>query len=99
MSQWSWTYYDPNQGTQTVGLYHGDQSGHLMVYLNREVVIVDFKVRQSKSYSFMVNENLIKLNLDKSNGKFLYNSEKTNPRVELTTLDRVKRFIRSSFLS
>lgn len=99
MSQWSWTYYDPNQGTQTVGLYHGDQSGHLMVYLNREVVIVDFKVRQSKSYSFMVNENLIKLNLDKSNGKFLYNLEKTNPRVELTTLDRVKRFIRSSFLS
>lgn len=99
MSQWSWTYYDPNQGTQTVGLYHGDQSGHLMVYLNREVVIVDFKVHQSKSYSFMVNENLIKLNLDKSNGKFLYNLEKTNPKVELTTLDRVKRFIRSSFLS
>lgn len=99
MSQWRWTYYDPSQGTQTVGLYHGDQSGHLMVYLNREVVIVDFKVHQSKSYSFMVNENLLKLNLNKSNGKFLYKLEKTNPKVELSTLDKVKKFIRSSFSS
>jgi len=31
MSQWRWTFYDPHQGTQTLGLYHGEDSGHVMI--------------------------------------------------------------------
>jgi hypothetical protein len=65
MSQSLWTYYDPSYGPQTVGVYHGDDSGNLVVYCNNKVVMVDFKVKQSKSYSFYINKCLIKLNLKK----------------------------------
>ncbi len=67
MSQSLWTYYDPSFGPQTVGVYHGDDSGNLVVYCNNKVVIVDFKVKNSKSYSFYINKCLIKLNLKKQN--------------------------------
>lgn len=98
MSQWSWTFYEPSQGTQTVGLYHGDQSGHLVVYLNQEIVLIDFMVHQSKSYSFMVNENLLELKLNESNGKFLYQLEKSATKVEMSAFQKVKNYIRLSFL-
>lgn len=65
MSQSLWTYYDPSYGTQTVGVYHGDDSGNLVVYCNNKVVMVDFKVKKSKSYSFYINKCLIELNLKK----------------------------------
>lgn len=65
MSQSLWTYYDPSYGPQTVGVYHGDDSGNLVVYCNNKVVMIDFKVKQSKSYSFYINKCLIELKLKK----------------------------------
>lgn len=70
MSQSLWTYYDPSHGPQTVGVYHGDDSGNLVVYCNNKVVMVDFKVKQSKSYSFYVNKCLIELKLKKQDKSF-----------------------------
>lgn len=70
MSQSSWTYYDPSYGTQTVGVYHGDDSGHLVVYCNNKVVMIDFKVKNNKSYSFYINDCLIELKLMKKNESF-----------------------------
>ncbi len=65
MSQSLWTYYDPSYGTQTVGVYHGDDSGNLVIYCNNKVVMVDFEVKKSKSYSFYINKCLIELKLKK----------------------------------
>lgn len=70
MSQSVWTYYDPSFGTQTVGVYHGDDSGHLVVYCNNKVVMIDFKVKQSKSYSFYINKSLVEIKLEKKNESF-----------------------------
>ena len=95
MSECRWTYYDPTGGTQTLGLYHGDQSGHVMIYLNEKVVLV--MVHNSKSYSFMVNEHLLKLNLQKENGKFQYEFEGKMLNNETSTMSRVKNFFQNSF--
>lgn len=92
MSQYNWTFYNPIAGTQTLGLYHGDNSGHVMVYLNQKVVIVDFQVYQSKSYSLIINEELVKINLNHSNGKFYYNLERTPNIPEYKPLNRMKKF-------
>ena len=97
MSECRWTYYDPSGGRQTLGLYHGDRSGHVMIYLNEKVVLVDFKVHHSKSYSFMVNENLLKLNLDKKNGKFKYKFEGTRITNEASPISKLKDFIKNPF--
>ena len=98
MCESRWTYYDPTQGTQTLGLYHGQDSGNVVIYHNYRIVIVDFKVHQPKSYSFMVNENLVKLNVLKENGKFDYKFEATRIKEEsVSTAERVKSFFRKSF--
>ena len=90
MSQYRWTFYDPNQGTQTLGLYHGDKSGHVMIYLNQKVVIIDFEVHQSKSYSLMLNQSLLELKLNKDNGKFLYKFERTRIPDENSSINKLK---------
>ncbi len=90
MSQWRWTFYDPHEGTQTLGLYHGEESGHVMIYLNQQVVIIDFMVHQSKSYSIVVNDLLVKLNLKESNGLFSYDFEGELTVPTVGVLDRFK---------
>lgn len=98
MSESRWTYYDPAQGTQLLGLYHGQDSGNVVIYHNYNVLIVDFKVHQPKSYSFMVNENLVKLNVLKENGKFNYKFEATQIKEKaLTTAEKMVSFLKRSF--
>ena len=100
MSECRWTYYDPAQGNQTLGIYHGEKSGHVVIYHNEKVVIVDFMVHSSKSYSFMFNQNLLKLELKKSDSKFRYFFQRTwvedtvpNP----TVMSKFINFIRRPF--
>ena len=82
MSETRWTYYDPQQGIQALGLYHGEDSGNVVIYHNWDVVMVDFMVHQSKTYSFMVNQSLLRLNLQKKNGKFKYKFEREQIQEE-----------------
>ena len=96
MSECRWIYYDPTGGAQTLGLYHGENSGHVMIYLNEKVVLIDFMVHNSKSYSFVVNEHLLKLNLQKENGKFQYGFEGKHVREEITPVQKMRSFF--SFL-
>jgi hypothetical protein len=83
MSQSLWTYYDPCHGKQTVGVYHGDDSGHLVVYCNNKIVMIDFKVKQSKSYSFFINKCLIQLKLQKKEEKFDHDFVNTFPDSDI----------------
>jgi hypothetical protein len=55
-----------------VGLYHGEESGHLVVHCNNSVILIDFGVKQSKDYSFFLEEELFELRLTQSNGRFSY---------------------------
>lgn len=99
MSECRWTYYDPTGGPQTLGLYHGDHSGHVMIYLNEKVVLIDFMVHSSKSYSFIVNENLLKLNLNKKNGKFSYIFEGKRIDEKPSSFSRILNTLKKPFLS
>jgi hypothetical protein len=67
-----------------VGLYHGTQSGHLLVYCNSKIVLIDFKVRESKTYSMFLDEELLELKLDRKENTFFYsfqiNKEADTPR-------------------
>ncbi len=67
-----------------MGLYHGTQSGHLLVYCNSKVVLIDFKVRESKTYSMFLDDELLELKLDRRKDKFFYsfqiNKEADTPR-------------------
>lgn len=72
MSQITWTYVDDDGFPHQVGLFHGDNSGHLLVYCNTRIVVIDFSVLTSKNYSFFINEELCDLAIEEKEGKFSY---------------------------
>ena len=72
MSQMTWTYVDDDGYPHKVGLFHGNNSGHLMVYCNTRIVVIDFNVLKSKNYSFFINEELCDISIEEKDGKFAY---------------------------
>ena len=72
MSQMTWTYIADDGAHYDVGLYHGDTSGHLVVYCNGQVMVIDFNVKTSKTYSFYINDELFGLEVEEKSGKFSY---------------------------
>jgi len=72
MSQFTWTYIGDNGALHRVGLFHGDETGHLMIYCNTRIVVIDFGVTTSKNYSFFINDELCEIAVEDDDGKFSY---------------------------
>ena len=72
MSQITWTYIDDEGSRHKIGLFHGDNTGHLLVYCNTRIVVIDFGVQSSKNYSFFINEELCDIEVEEKEGKFSY---------------------------
>ena len=85
MAQMNWVYLDNRGGRHRVGLYHGDQSGHVMLHCNMRVVQIDFSVKETKMYSFFIEDELCEVMLERQpDGRFGYdfqvNKEVDTPR-------------------
>lgn len=90
MAQLGWVYLDPQGGRHRVGLYHGDNTGHLLIHCNMRVIQVDFSVKDTKSYSFFIEDELCQINIHKDrNGTFSYEF-KTDRKVD-TPLNRQRK--------
>jgi len=72
VNQFNWTYLGDNGKNHKVGMYHGAESGHLMVYCNNKVILVDFSVLKSSTYSFFIEEQLCELEIELRKGEFRY---------------------------
>ena len=72
MSQFNWTYLAPSGKKHHVGLFHGENTGHVMIYCNSKVVLVDFKVRETKSYSIFIEEELCEIGIERKADRFVY---------------------------
>lgn len=88
MSEARWTFYDPQSGPQTMGLYHGDQSGHVVVYHNATVIIVDFQILESKTYSIQFNDCLITLGIEREGNSYDYSFKRKSLHIEPTVVDK-----------
>lgn len=75
MAQLGWTYVADNGKQFRVGLYHGPNSGHVVVHCNRRVVLIDFNVLDTKSYPLFLDDELFELVLENNNGTFSYRFE------------------------
>lgn len=92
MSESRWTFYDPEAGTQTLGIYHGDKSGHVVVYHNSNIVIIDFEIFQSKAYSIQFNNSLITLSIEEDVSGYDYSFERESLYTEPSALDKFKSY-------
>lgn len=73
MAQYNWLYLGDNGRQYNVGLFHGDRTGHLMVMCNSRIVLIDFSVKQSKDYSFFIDDELFELSVEGKSGNYAYN--------------------------
>ena len=72
MAQQVWHMKDISGVEYTLGLYHGEESGNLMVYLNNAIMIIDFKIRQSKDYHFYIGREFMHLRIQKISEQYEY---------------------------
>ena len=63
MNQSHWTYWDDYGRQHVVGILHGANTGHLVVHCNSKVMLIDFNVTESKTYTFYIDENQCNLNV------------------------------------
>lgn len=91
MAQVSWVFLSSQGGRNRVGLYHGDSSGHLVIHCNMRVVQVDFSVRESRNYSFFIDDELVEIQLIQVDNHFEYNFE-VNKTAD-TPLNRVRKVV------
>jgi hypothetical protein len=72
MSQMTWTYIADDGTRHKVGLFHGDNTGHLLIYCNATIMVIDFAVRSTRNYSFFINDELCDIAVEEKEGKFYY---------------------------
>lgn len=65
----------PFQRHNKIGLMHGADSGNLMIYYNDKIMVIDFKVFESKSYKFFIDEKLCEIFVIKRKGNKKYHYE------------------------
>lgn len=99
MSQLTWTVLDDVGGKFHVGIYHGETTGHLVVYCNWKIIIVDFNVLESKSYSFYLGQEFCHLDISKAGEGFRYALKKDNDAKTPLNLARKKANRRDSIKS
>ena len=72
MGQQVWTFRDQMGMDHSFGVYHGEESGHVLCYLDNQILIIDFNILQDKEYSFYVQEELLNFRIIKTNEEFRY---------------------------
>lgn len=72
MNHYAWTYVAGGGRNTKVGLYHGSKSGHVLIYVGNKVVTIDFKVFESKDYTFFIDDELCKIKLERKGDKMYY---------------------------
>ncbi len=89
MAQFSWVYVGDSGKHYKVGLFHGDRTGHLLIHCNSKIMLYDFNVREPKSYSFFLEEELCEIELEQRENRFYY-SFNINKDVD-TPRNRVRK--------
>ncbi len=96
MNQFNWTYLADNGKKHVVGIYHGAQSGHLLVYCNSKIIMIDFQVLQDSTYSFFIDDQLCELSIERREDKFYYGFN-INTTAD-TPLNRIRKKIEKKHL-
>lgn len=63
MPQCFWSIENPSGPSYQVGMYHGDKSGHLLLYSGKHILRIAFMVDKPLSHSFYLGETLYEFQL------------------------------------
>lgn len=98
MAEKRWKYSSNYNNNYTIGIYHGEDSGHFIIYVNSEVVLIEFNILQSKTFGFVVDDESLSVIIKKKDSSFEYSLEKTQKpkkQFQINFFDRLKQWIKS----
>ena len=89
MAQVGWVYLDDFGSQHRIGVYHGDRTGHLLIHCNLRVLQVDFSVKESRTYSFFVEDELCEVSIIKEKNGYSYDFQ-VNKKID-TPRNRLRK--------
>ena len=96
MNHYSWIYVGDAGHSQKVGLYHSNKSGHLLIYVGRKVMTIDFRVFESKKYTFFIEDELVRVCLERKGDEMYYTFE--IDKTADTPRNRARRIVERKYL-
>jgi len=72
MAQLNWKYYSLSGQLYLIDVYHGDDSQHLIIFINSEIILIEFSQKSTKTFNFYIENQLIELKLKEENANFEY---------------------------
>jgi len=90
MPQHAWSITGPQGNTYNLGLFHGETTHHVVVHCNNRVVAIDFGVKESKTYSLFLDQELCEVTIDHTGGDHYTYDCKINHDIE-TPLNQQRR--------
>lgn len=92
MAQMGWVLLDYQDRPHRIGLYHGDQTGHVLIHCEMRIIKIDFSVLESKTYTFFIEEELCEVRIYKEKKGFSYEFH-VNKKTD-TPLNRERRRVK-----
>jgi hypothetical protein len=73
MAQAIWQFVSNTGFKHKIGVYHGDGTGHVLIYCDKRIVKIDFNVKEPTEYAFFVDDEFCRIELYKEpDGRFSY---------------------------
>ncbi len=92
MNHRSWIFVNTNGSRMDLGVYHGADSGNLLIYCNDKVLQLDFHIHDSKQYKFFLEDELCELNISKvGRKKFDYTFKVDEKSLTPKNIERNKK--------
>lgn len=93
MPQHAWNITGYNGAQYNLGLFHGEDTHHVVVHCNNRVVAIDFNVVESKTYTIFLDQELCEVSIDHTGAEeFTYdcriNREIDTPLNQLRNQER-----------
>lgn len=64
MPQQAWNITGNYGNTYNLGIFHSKDTHHVVVHCNNNVVAIDFSVKESKTYSLYLDQQLCEVSID-----------------------------------
>ena len=96
MAQYTWTYLGGCGKKFNVSLFHGKRTGHVLLMLNGQILQIDFGVRDSKTYSFFIEDEFCEVHLERKGDEMYYFFE-INKKVD-TPRNRDRKKLNRKYL-
>jgi len=72
LAQKQWLIYPHSPKEHLVGVYHGEDSNHFILYVDQKILKILFNQTEELSVSFIVEEILYQLKVTKVDGEYEY---------------------------